>query len=284
MKTGDRDPVLITGASSGIGRALVEEFQRRRFPVIATARKLSALSELESPETLLLQLDVNSDASVQAAIAAVRKWCSGIGILVNNAGWGLMGPVADLEIEAFRSLLDTNLIGALRMLQAVLPGMLEQGRGMIVNIGSVSGVVTTPFAGAYCASKAALHSLSEALRMEVAPFGVRVVTVQPGAVVSSFGSRAAREIKPPPEDSPYFEIRREIEKRAAASQEIGMPAREFARRLADQLLRKDPPALIRLAPLSRKLPLLGKLPVRLRSRILSRRFGLDRLGSDSGRD
>jgi len=277
MSVSDPLPILITGASSGIGRALALEYRRRKFPVVATARHLASLKDLEDSDTLLLELDVTREASVEKAVEAAESWRGGIGTLINNAGWGLMGPLAELEIGAFRQLLETNLVGVLHVSQTVLKPMIERRQGMIVNIGSVSGLVTTPFAGAYCASKAALHALSEGMRMELAPFGIRVVEVQPGAVLSSFGSTASAATNLPPADSPYFPIRDRIADRAAASQRAGMPASEFAGELLDKLLEAKVPAVIRLAPLSRKLPLLGSLPAGLRDRIFSKRFGLDRL-------
>jgi len=277
MNISNPQPVLITGASSGIGRALALEYQRRKFPVVATARRLTSLKDLENSDTLLLELDVNREESVEKAVKEAGNWRGGIETVINNAGWGLMGPLAELEIAAFQQLLETNLVGVLRVSQAVLKPMIARRQGMIVNIGSVSGVVTTPFAGAYCASKAALHALSEGMRMELAPFGIRVVEVQPGAVLSSFGSTASAATNLPPADSPYFPIRDRIADRAAASQRAGMPASEFAGRLLDRLLAARVPSVIRLAPLSRKLPLLGQLPVRVRDRIFAKRFGLDRL-------
>jgi len=267
-------PVLITGASSGIGRALAEEYLRRDIPVIATARKIEAIRDLEGPQCLIARLDVTDEASIISVHDQSHAWKGPVGVLINNAGWGLMGPVLEIDPEAFRAQMETNLIGVSRMIRVFAPEMIRKRQGLIVNIGSVSGLTATPFAGAYCASKAALHSLSDALRMEVAPFGIHVVTVQAGAVSSSFGSTATSQVALS-EGSPYAPFLDRIIKRAGASQEIAMPTGEFARIVVGKLLKQRPPAIIRLGPFSRKLVLLGRLPIPLRDRILRRMSGLD---------
>lgn len=269
--------ILITGASSGIGFALAREFLGRNHALIATARRIESIRSFEGPETLLLELDVSDPNSISSAVEQANAWRDGVGILINNAGWGLMGAMSEIEISKLRSLFEVNLFGALRMCQAVIPAMIEKSRGLIVNIGSISGLTTTPFAGSYCASKAALHAMSDALRIELAPFGIRVSTVQPGAIRSSFGQTAAESANLPGEDSPYTGIRDQIAARAMASQKDGMSAEVFARKLADEILSKQPPGIIRIGPLSRKLPLLGRLPLKIRDSILSRKFGLDQL-------
>lgn len=150
--------------------------------------------------------------------------------------------------------------------------MKEKGQGTIVNIGSVSGVLTTPFSGAYCASKAALHALSDALRMELAPFGINVITVQPGGVRSQFGQKAGQLVKRVlKEDSWYQPIRSFIEQRAAASQEKAMPAEVFARKLLDKILTDNPPPVVRLGSKSKLMPFLKwALPVKTVDKILSK--------------
>jgi len=157
--------------------------------------------------------------------------------------------------------------------------MIAQGGGVIVNVGSVSGVLTTPFAGAYCASKAAIHSLSDALRMELAPFGIAVMCVQPGGVISQFGETATRAVgRVLPDDSRYRPIVKHIEGRAREGQKGAMPAAEFARRVVEAAMRPQPPAIFRAAANSIKLPLYRWLfPVSLIDGMMKRRFGLTRL-------
>ena len=274
----DQRVVLITGCSSGIGRALAEEFVRRGQKVVATARQESSLDGLDGPDFLLQQLDVTVGASIRRAVTQALEWAGRIDILVNNAGYGLIGPVAELDPNDVRVQLETNVTGPIALIREVVPGMAEQGWGRIVNIGSVVGVTALPFGGAYSASKAAIHLLSDALRMELAPFGIGVLEVQPGAIRSRFGDNAARGVdRYGREDSLYQPIARFIEGRARASQGAPSPPEELARRVADATLRSNPPAVLRYGKNSFKVPLIGRLPVRLRDRVLSRRFGLDRL-------
>ena len=153
--------------------------------------------------------------------------------------------------------------------------MAKLRRGTIVNVGSVSGVVATPFAGAYCASKAALHALTDSLRMEAKPFGIDVVSLQPGAVTSKFGDSASVGIERYEEEtSLYHRFSERVAARAAASQAGGMDAGDFARRAAEGILRNPPPAVLRIGPMSRKLPLLGRLPLKLRDRLFARLSGI----------
>jgi short-subunit dehydrogenase len=149
--------------------------------------------------------------------------------------------------------------------------------GRIVNIGSVSGITAMPFGGSYSGTKAAVHLISDALRMELRPFGIDVITVQPGAVLSGFGKRASTGIARFREDSRYSAVADSIEARAMASQADGMPTAEFARWLVGEVTAQRPQAVSRAGTSSSLLPALAKLPVRLRDAILSRKFGLDRL-------
>jgi len=270
---------LLTGCSSGIGRALALELQRRDWLVFATARKVEALADLSGMEKLAL--DVTDSKSVDTAVNTVIQQAGHIDLLINNAGFGLMGPVSELPLTELRRQMDTNVLGALAVAQAVVPHMLRQHSGCIVNVGSVAGVLITPFAGAYGASKAALHALTDALRLELAPLGIAVVSLQPGGVISRFGDTAsglaAHVLKP---DSAFSAIAGSIEARARTGQQGAMDATDFARRVVDSLVLAQPPAILRIGTHSTRLPLLRwLLPARLTDRILRRKFGLDRLGT-----
>jgi NAD(P)-dependent dehydrogenase (short-subunit alcohol dehydrogenase family) len=186
-----------------------------------------------------------------------------------------MGPVAELDPVALRRQFDTNVVGAMAVIRAVVPGMVRQGSGCIVNVGSVSGLLPTPFAGAYCASKAALHALTDALRLELAPFGIRVVSLQPGGVASRFGEAAGAALGGDDAASLYAPMRDAIRRRAATSQEGAMDAAAFARRVVDAVTARTPPAVLRVGTRSKQMPLLRwLLPVAVLDRILARRFGL----------
>jgi NAD(P)-dependent dehydrogenase (short-subunit alcohol dehydrogenase family) len=269
--------VLITGCSTGIGAALAEEFHRRGHRVYATARRVESLAALAGKGVRALGLDVDAADSIAAAVATVDAEEGRIDLLINNAGFGQFGAVIDVGLDAMRRQFDTNVFAPVMLARAALPLLRRSTRACIANIGSVSGILTTPFAGVYCASKAALHALSEALRMELAPFGVRVVIVQPGGIVSDFG-RSGEAHARLPDDSLYKPIERFVRGRAEASQRGAMPADAFARALADALLRPEPDPVIRLGTHSTRMPFLKRwLPARALDRRLKRAFGLERL-------
>ncbi len=269
--------VLITGCGSGIGKALALAFHRQGFSVCATARRIDTMKDLAQDGILTLALDVTRGEDIQRALDTLKSAGAHVGVLVNNAGYGAMGPLLDVPSEEWQRQFDVNLFAPMALTRAVLPGMIQHQRGTVVNISSVSGVMTTPFAGAYCASKAALNAASDALRMELRPLGIDVVTVQPGGIRSSFGDRAADQVNLAVE-SPYQAIRSGVLARANESQDDATSADVFADELVHQLKRARPPAVIRIGKKSTLLPLLKQvLPTALLDRILSRRFQLDRL-------
>lgn len=169
--------VLVTGVSSGIGRAVAQLFVEQGCQVFGTVRRATTLDLLPGVE--LVEMDVRDDASVQRAIETVIVQAKRIDVLVNNAGGSLVGSVEETSIAEAQSLFDTNVWGALRTTQAVLPHMREQRSGRIVNISSVLGFLPAPFMGLYSASKHAIEGMSETLDHEVRKFGVRVVLVEP---------------------------------------------------------------------------------------------------------
>lgn len=274
--------ILITGCSSGIGAAMARAFHQRGHTVYATARRVESLADLEQLGLRTLELDVNDDASIATAMEVVRSEQGRIDILVNNAGFSQVGAVLDLQREDLRRQYETNVIApfavaraALSLLRAAPAGSSgRKGGAVIVNIGSIVGLFTTPFAGAYCSSKAALHSLTDALRMELAPFGIRVVTVQPGGVQSSFGAHAEAAIQLPA-DSLYRGVEKGIRARAQAGQVGATPAEAFVAPLVDALLQNAPSLRLRGGKGSTLFPLLKLLlPTKTFDAILSRRFGL----------
>jgi NAD(P)-dependent dehydrogenase (short-subunit alcohol dehydrogenase family) len=175
---------LVTGCSTGIGRATAVELTKRGFEVVATARRPETLADLDVTEALAL--DVDADDSVAAAVAAAGH----IDVLVNNAGFGVTGPVETVPLAEIRRMFETNVFGVIRMIQAVLPQMRERGSGTIVNVTSLAGRVAPPFDGFYSATKFGIEGLSEALHYEVGHFGIRVVLIEPGVFETSFGENA----------------------------------------------------------------------------------------------
>jgi len=180
---------LVTGCSSGFGRALAGQLLARGECVVATARRPETLAALVAPHAehaLACRLDVTRPDDVAAVVATARERFGTIDVLVNNAGYGHIGTVEDLPIEAARALLETNLLGALAMIKAVLPDMRRRRAGQIVNIGSVAGQVGFPALGFYCASKFALAGLTQSLAAEVAPLGIKVTLAELGPFATGF--------------------------------------------------------------------------------------------------
>src|SRR5207249_2509440 len=186
------------------------------------------------------------------------------------------GPLAEYPLDVLRALFDTNVIGAVAMAQRVFPHMADRKSGRIVNIGSIVGVVPTPYAAPYCASKAALHTLTKVMRMEVRPFGIDVIEVQPGAVRSNIGAVAARGLdRYAAPTSRYRFAHARLVRRAGASQRRPTEAEEFARRLVRAVTRTRPPRRVRIGRLSFSVPLLAALlPARVSDALLSHWAGL----------
>jgi short-subunit dehydrogenase len=182
---------LVTGASRGIGRALVSELAGRGLDVVATARRPADLADL--PAVARLVLDVTSDASV----ATVAEAAGAVDVLVNNAAISVAATVEDTPAGVALAMCDTNVVGPLRLISAFLPGMRKRGGGTVVNVSSVAGQAVFPLNGVHAASKHALEALSEALAMEAAPFGVRVLVVQLGSVATGMYQRQERYFSQP---------------------------------------------------------------------------------------
>lgn len=183
---------FITGASSGFGKSLAEELIEQGQRVVATARNAGALAGLaaRAPERVLsLSLDVTDAQHVDAALARAYEHFGVVDVLVNNAGFSIIGAVEETDEATLRETMETMFFGPARLTKAVLPRMRAAGRGSVVQISSVGGFVTAPGFSAYCAAKHALEAYSEALSAEVAPHGIRVLIVEPGAFRTAlFGS------------------------------------------------------------------------------------------------
>ncbi|HEX2127616.1 MAG TPA: SDR family NAD(P)-dependent oxidoreductase [Solirubrobacterales bacterium] len=190
----DPGAVLITGCSSGIGEETARRFARRGWTVYATARRPESIQPLADAGCKTLALDVTDEDSMRSAVAAVEDAEGAVGALVNNAGYSQSGALETLPMERLRAQFETNVFGLVRMCQLVLPGMRRAGRGRIVNLSSMGGRLTFPGGGAYHGSKYAVEALSDALRWEVQGFGIHVVIVEPGLIVTSFGDTAAGSI------------------------------------------------------------------------------------------
>lgn len=230
--------VLVTGCSAGgIGSGLVKEFQSRGCHVFATARNPAKMQDLkELPNVTLLSLDVCSQASIEAAVAAVSAQTGGtLDYLINNAGALYVTPILDGDIQQAKSMFDVNLWGVAAVTQAFTP-LFVASKGCVVNISSLAAIMYSPYYGLYAASKAALRTLSETLRIELQPFGVRVITVTAGAVKSHvFDNGPAYQL---PEGSIYTHCEKEIAARAAGADadKVHSKLDDFCRSLVGDVL------------------------------------------------
>ena len=194
--------VIVTGCSSGIGRATAKRLAQAGWTVYATARRTASIADLEADGCKTLALDVTDEASMEAAVGAVEKAEGGVDALVNNAGIQEIGAIETVPMDRVRALFETNVFGAARLTQLVLPGMRSRGSGRIVTIGSMNGRFTWPGTGYYCATKHALEAISDALRHEVRPFGIDAVLIEPGFVKTPLGETAAHR-RTEADDGPY---------------------------------------------------------------------------------
>ncbi|HLU65176.1 MAG TPA: SDR family oxidoreductase [Kofleriaceae bacterium] len=206
--------VLITGATAGIGRHAALHLAARGFRVIATGRNTAALASLTAEaegELTPLRLDVTDPASIAGAVEVVDRITAGRGVdvLVNNAGYGDIAPLEEMSDADLRAQYETNVFGLMAVTRAFLPRMRERGAGRIINVSSLGGTFTLPLFGAYNSTKYAVESLSDALRLELRPFGVHVSLIEPGPIRTSFSSHSLRSAaRYDRDDSPYAPVLR----------------------------------------------------------------------------
>src|SRR5919106_2122044 len=204
-------PVLITGCSTGIGRATAERLADDGWNVHATARRLEAIEDLAGKGCETHALDVTDERSMESAVEEVGR-DGPIGALINNAGYSQSGAIETIPMESVRRQFETNVFGLIRMCQLVLPSMRSSGSGRIVNLSSMGGKLTFPGGGIYHATKHAVEALSDALRFEVAGFGIDVVVIEPGLIVTEFGEAANRSIAEIDEHGPYAKFNATVAK------------------------------------------------------------------------
>jgi NAD(P)-dependent dehydrogenase (short-subunit alcohol dehydrogenase family) len=176
LTANDAPVVLVTGASAGFGQATAKLLAARGFRVFGTSRKPKS----DQPDFEWIVMDVDDDASVAAGIAAVLDRVGRIDVVLNNAGISIVGSVEDMTIDEAKRQLETNLFGVARVARAVLPSMRGRGGGKIINVSSIGGLISLPFQAYYCVSKFGVEALTEALRMELLPFGIKVCCIEPG--------------------------------------------------------------------------------------------------------
>ncbi|MHB0886769.1 MAG: SDR family oxidoreductase [Bacillota bacterium] len=262
MAKGYGKAVLVTGASSGIGKAAAEYLKDRGYHVYGGARRVPADAAPQPGKdggfVKMLRLDVRDDASVKAAVDTVLAAEGDLGFVVSCAGFGLAGSVEDTSPEEAEAQFDTNFFGPLRVYRAVLPTMRKRGGGFIAVVSSVAGFIPLPFQSMYSASKYALEAMTESMRMEVAPFGIKVSLIEPGDIRTGFTS--AREwVAAAKGDSVYKE---RCQKAVASMEksELAGPGPEVVVRVLAGLMRaKRPPARVIVGPMYKAVGFLKRI-------------------------
>ena len=188
-QSGEKSVALVTGASSGIGLVCAQRLQQRGYQVYGASRHIAPSV---APHIHCLSMNVDDDESVRRSVAQIIETKARIDVVINCAGYGVAGAIEDTSIEEIRAQFETNLFGVVRVCQHVLPTMRQQKSGLIINVSSLAGLTALPFQGIYSASKFALEGMTESMRMEVAPFGIRVVLIEPGDFATGFTGQRRR--------------------------------------------------------------------------------------------
>jgi len=253
---------LITGCSSGIGRATAEHLAGRGWTVYASARRPESIADLEQAGCRLLALDVTDEDSMAAAVRQVEEVEGAVGVLVNNAGYSQSGPVEEVPLEDVRRQFETNVFGLVRLCQLALPGMRRQGWGRIVNVSSMGGKLVFPGGGFYHGTKHAVEAISDALRWEVRGFGVDVVVIEPGLIKTSFGEVAADSVGAAPAEGPYAQFTAAVAEATKGAYEGGLARlgggpETVARKIEKAITRRRPRTRYSVTP-SAKMALLQR--------------------------
>lgn len=237
---------VVTGSSSGIGYETAILLARNGFQTYATMRNLDKARQIEETakkEKLPLhvsKLDVTDDKSVTDAIQKIKSDAGRIDVLVNNAGYGLIGSLEDLSMSEIKAQYETNVFGLVRVTQAVLPIMRQQKSGIIVNISSIGGKMAMPLSSPYIGTKFAVEGLSESIAYDLEPFGIKVVIIEPGAIKTNFdtGMIVAKKNKDP--SSPYYDKMQKFEKSLGTIVQGGSPATKVAETILDAVTNPNP--------------------------------------------
>ena len=235
---------IVTGSSSGIGYETALALARDGFYTFATVRnlkkadKISQVAKKENLNIEIIELDVDDEKSIGAAVEKIFAKRQRIDVLVNSAGWGLFGSVEDVSMKDFRAQFETNFFGIISIIQKVAPIMRKQGAGVIVNVSSVAGRIGFPGSPAYISSKFALEGLSESIRYELGQFGIKIIIIEPGVIKTNFfSSMKIAELKP---DSPYKEITEKVIMGIKMMAELGTPPSEVATTILNAVKEENP--------------------------------------------
>jgi short-subunit dehydrogenase len=189
-----KETALVTGASSGIGRETAKKLAKKGFQVIAAARRMDRLNELadEFGGITPKGVDLSDPGDTQRFCKEISSLANPVSVLINNAGYSIRGALEDVPMEALRRIFEVNLISLIQVTQACLPGMRRLRKGTVVNLSTIVGKFTFPMSGVYSATKHALEAIADSLRMEVRPFGIRVITIRPGVIATEFNDVATQ--------------------------------------------------------------------------------------------
>ncbi|KAI8876520.1 NAD(P)-binding protein [Backusella circina FSU 941] len=270
--------VVVTGCTAGgIGYSMAKTFAQQGNVVFATARRIEAMAGIEEFGCEKVALDVTSKESIEAAVKTIIDKAGRIDVLVNNAGLPAVGALLDIDIEDAQRCVNTNVFGLLAVTKEVCKYMIPQKSGKIVNIGSVVGYKSTPWAGIYALSKAAVHSMSDTLRLELKPFNIQVTVVAPGGITSNFGKASESQVSVP-EDSVYASVSKFIIARANMSQGPGSTRTDdFSAHIVKRVLQSQMPPYVTYGSGSWIFFSLYYLPAWFRDLLFFKRFGLDQL-------
>lgn len=225
-----KERVLITGASSGIGRSIAELLLQQGFEVLGTSRNPETTKNKLSG-VKYFALDLQDPKSINALIPELGD----IDILINNAGQGQIGPLEEVPIEKIRSLFEVNLFGIIQLTQAILPSMRKRGKGLIINLSSMSGIFGVGFTSVYCGTKFAVEGIFRSLRQEVRPFGIKVVMIEPGYIATGFKQEPFME-----ESSNYYENAKKFKEIRDHNIETGATPEDVAKKILFVIRQKDP--------------------------------------------
>ena len=270
---------LVTGASSGIGEDTARKLQALGYIVYGAARRTDRLQALTADGIRPLAMDVTDDASMTAGVNRILEETGRIDVLVNNAGYGSFGAIEDVPMDEARRQFEVNVFGLARLTQLVAPHMRAQGSGTIINISSIGGRLTTPLGGWYHATKYAVEALSDALRMELCPFGIDVVVVEPGGIRTEWASIAADHLEATAEGSAYADQIRAVANsmRGEANQRRNSPPEVIARTVGKIVTARHPRTRYAVGYMARPLIAARRvLPDRAFDRLISAALGVPR--------
>ena len=235
---------LVTGSSSGIGFETALALARENYFTFASMRntdKAEKIQEIAKKENLnleVIELDVDKEESIKSAVKKIQEQKGRIDVLVNNAGYGLFGCVEDITIDDLKAQFETNFFGVVRLIQEIAPTMRKQGSGIIVNVSSVAGRIGFPGTPAYISSKFALEGLSESMRYELSPFGIKTIIIEPGVIKTNFFS--SMKVTEAKQDSPYKEITEKVMNGVKMMSEMGTPPDEVAKTIIKAIQTEQP--------------------------------------------